>query len=107
MKWVIVVISFANGQPCPIEGQLLYSFDFDAYDGQGYGEFGFDLDKAKMFDSVVDAWTFWNTVSKVKPKRDHDGQPNRPFTSTSVIISPITERELNGLHTNRRTKPHH
>lgn len=76
--------AFANGKPCPIAGQYLKSFDFDAYNGQGYGEFTSVKEDAMTFESFEDAHAFWNTQSTVKPRRDSDGRANRPLTATTV-----------------------
>lgn len=43
---------FANGVPCPIAGQYVKSFDFEADDGRGYGEFTLDPAKALTFESL-------------------------------------------------------
>jgi len=88
MRRVIKVEGFANGAKCPIVGQYLKSFDFDAHGGQGDGVFTFDKAEAMTFESTMQAWDFWRTQSKVRPLRP-DGKPNRPFTASSVTIEPV------------------
>jgi hypothetical protein len=85
MTKVIRVVGFASGRPCPVGGLYLKSFDFDAANGLGYGEFTFDPADAMSFPDAGAALTFWNTQSKVRPNRS-DGEPNRPLTCTTVEI---------------------
>lgn len=82
----IKAVAFANGKPCPVAGQYLKSFDFDAYNGQGFGEFTGNKEDALTFASPVEAFNFWNTQSTVKPRRDSDGRQNRPLTSTTIEL---------------------
>lgn len=82
---VIRAEGFVNGASCPHRGQYLKSFDFDAYGGQGFGEFTKDRAQAKVFKDAGEAMTFWKTVSKVKPRRP-DGKPNRPLTALTVAL---------------------
>lgn len=88
MSSVIVAVGFANGTPCPHEGQYLRTFDFDAFNGGGYGTFTWDARKAMRFATKGNAMEYWRTVSKVKPTRP-DGQPNRPLTALSVEIKEL------------------
>lgn len=86
MAYVIIALGFAaGGPPCPHKGQYLESFDFDAHDGVGFGEFTSDRKRAKEFPDFVAAATFWKTVSKARPTRP-DRRPNRPLTALSVEI---------------------
>jgi hypothetical protein len=40
MSYVVMkIVGFASGAPCPIAGQYLKDFDFEAYEGLGHGEF--------------------------------------------------------------------
>lgn len=87
-KHVIRMQGFANGAPCPHAGQYLKSFDFDAHDGRGHGEFCAKPRHAKIFPSAVAALEFWRTTSTVKPLRE-DGEPNRPLTAANVSIEEI------------------
>ena len=87
---VIIARGFANGAPCPHEGQYLLSFDFDAHDGQGWGEFTSDPAKAKRFKDKISAAEFWRTISKARPVRS-DGQPNRPLTALTCEITEISD----------------
>lgn len=79
------VVGFANGDACPIADQYLETFDFEAYDGQGYGTFTFDPAEAMQFADKAAAFVFWNTRSKTRPTRP-DGKPNKPLTATTVVI---------------------
>jgi hypothetical protein len=85
MTVVIIARGFANGVPCPHAGQYLESFDFEANDGVGYGEFTTDRRRAMEFPDKVKAWEFWNTIPKCKPRRD-DGRANKPLTAVSVEL---------------------
>lgn len=85
MPYVIKAVAFADGQWCPHEGQYLEAFDFERYAGQGYGEFTYSPAKAKKFDTIAEAMTFWKTVSKTQPTR-YDGKPNRPLTALTCSI---------------------
>jgi hypothetical protein len=82
---VIRVVAFANGAPCSIAGQWLKSFDFNASNGVGSGEFTDNWRKAKRFESQADAVAYWNTVATVRPLRA-DGLPNKPLTATTCQI---------------------
>lgn len=84
----IVAINFANGAPCPIAGQYLQSFDFDAHDGRGFGVYTRDPAKAMRFPDLTAAVEFWRTQSKARPIRA-DGKPNRPLTSTTVTFEDV------------------
>jgi hypothetical protein len=81
----IKAVAFANGEPCPIAGQYLQSFNCEAYNGRGYAVWTDDLKKALKFDNATEAMLFWRQQSRRKPKRP-DGKPNRPLTSTTIVI---------------------
>jgi hypothetical protein len=85
---VIRVAGFANGDPCPLDGQWIESFDFEAFGGQGFGSFTRDKRKAMQFADVGEAFAFWRTRSRRRPLRP-DGKPNRPLTSTHVVIEDL------------------
>lgn len=87
MACVIVIEGFASGVPCPIAGQYLKSFDFEADGGHGYGEFTLDIDKAMQFNSVHEAMEFYRTQPKSRPI--DQGRPNRPLTASSVSIMKV------------------
>lgn len=95
--YAIVAIRFANGNICPHSGQYLESFDFEAYNGQGYGTFTYDQADALRFPSQAAAMAFWNTQSKTQPLR-YDGRPNKPLTALSCIIEPLPEKILVPTH---------
>jgi len=85
----ILAVGFASGVPCPHANQWLKSFDHDACEGFGYGEFTYDPTQALCFTDKGDALAFWNRQSKVKPLRP-DGLPNKPLTALTVIIEQLT-----------------
>ena len=81
-------LGFANGTPCPIAGQYLKSFDFEAHDGIGDGVFTADPRRAMRFATLVDLLEFWKTMPKCKPIR-LDGRPNRPLTATTITFEEV------------------
>jgi hypothetical protein len=85
LKYMIQAVAFANGVPCPHEGQYLKDFDFEAHDGRGEGSFTSNMVEAKLFDSPVEAMEYWKTQSKAKPFRE-DGKPNRPLTALTIMV---------------------
>ena len=91
-RYVIVAVAFANRVPCPIAGQYLEAFDFEAHNGRGFGQFTTDLAHAMKFSSHIEALEYWRTQSHTQPFRT-DGKPNRPLTSTTVCIEPVDEGE--------------
>jgi hypothetical protein len=95
IKFAIMVMGFPGytDEECPIFGQLLVSFDFDADNGRGYGEFDPDPNKAKLFDTLEDALEFWRTSSPKYPWRLSDGRRNRPLTASSVSFVRIEVNE--------------
>ena len=88
MTVVIIALGFANGIDCPHAGQFLESFDFEDGNGVGFGEFTTDIKRAKKFADKVEAYRFYHTVPKCKPRRN-DGRPNRPLTALSVELQEI------------------
>lgn len=96
MPCAIVVVGFENGMPCPIAGQYLKTFDFEAYGGQGYGTFTNDPAKAKQFPDKGAAMEFWRTQSRTRPFRS-DGRPNRPLTASTVEIAEIGKHFTAGV----------
>lgn len=88
MKTIILAIEFANGAPCPHANQWLQSFDHDACDGQGHGEFTLDPDKAMRFSDSAEAMEFWGRQSTVRPLRP-DGEPNKPLTALTCAIETL------------------
>ena len=85
MSVVIRAVGFASGEPCEHRGWYLMSFDFDAWEGLGEGEFTPDIEEAKQFKDFAQAIKFWQTQSKVNPIR-RDGRPNRPLTCLSITV---------------------
>jgi hypothetical protein len=88
MTAVIKAVCFANGLPCPHEGQWLKSFNHDAFGGRGHGDFTDDVLEAMHFVSKSDAYLFWGRQSTVMPLRP-DGKPNRPMTALTVEIEEL------------------
>lgn len=93
--YVIKAVMFANGAECPHAGQYLQAFDHEAYDGQGHGEFTPDLDQAKHFSTMIEAFAFWKRRSVTKPMRS-DGEPNRPMTCLTIEIVGVDDERRNG-----------
>lgn len=83
--YVIKILGFANGAECPHAGAYLKSFDHEADNGRGYGEFTPELANAMRFSGKNDALLFYLKVPRCKPKRE-DGKPNRPLTAATVEI---------------------
>ena len=80
MPIVIRCCGFAGGKPCPHAGEYLKSFDHEAYDGQGYGEFSPRLSDAMRFKDFGEALEFYRKSPIAQPLRS-DGKPNRPMTA--------------------------
>lgn len=89
-RYVIIALGFANGVPCPFAGQFLEAFDFNAFNGQGFGEFTHMKEHAKHFKTFEEAAEYWKRQSSIKPIRP-DGKPNRPFTATTVEIKKVDD----------------
>jgi hypothetical protein len=88
MTSVIRAVGFASGHPCPHAGQWLKSFDHEAFNGQGHGEFTDDIDRALHFTDAAAALEFWSRQSNVRPIRP-DGRPNKPMTALTVEIETL------------------
>lgn len=86
---VMRVVGFANGVPCPIVGQYLKEFNFDAHDGRGDGLFTTNPYKAMRFATLEDLFAFYRRASTVRPLRE-DGRPNRPLTATHMLVETLT-----------------
>jgi len=85
---VIVALGFADGRECPHEDKYLEAFDFDKFDGAGYGEFTAEKGKAKRFANPGEALAFWKRESVVRPLR-RDGRPNRPLSCLNIGIEHV------------------
>lgn len=49
-----------------------------------------DINEAKRFADLVEAWEFWRKQPACKPFRDYgDGGPNRPLTATTWEFVPV------------------
>lgn len=90
-QWFVMIVhSYANGQPFDCAGQYLQWYDPDIPDAADI-MFGFtpELDKAKRFASAVELFEEWRRVRKPDPVR-WDGKPNRPLTAFTVEALRIT-----------------
>jgi hypothetical protein len=83
--YVIRAIAFANGTHCPHADQWLESFDHEAFNGRGHGEFTSDIADAMHFATSAEAFQFWGKQSSKRPRRP-DGKPNKPLTALTVVI---------------------
>jgi hypothetical protein len=83
--FVIKVIGLPDGKPLPISGCYLRSFDHEADNGRGFGDFTRDPRKAMMFMHQAEAIRFRNRTCKCVPLRE-DGRPNRPLTAATIEI---------------------
>lgn len=83
---VFKIMGFANNTPCPVAGQYLKSFDFEARDGRGEAVFTTNIAEAIGFETSATAFAFYKTVPMCNPTR-HDGMPNRPMTSSNWLMS--------------------
>lgn len=75
------------GRPPP-EGAYLESYDVDAKEGFGEAHWTVMPGKAMVFESMEEAYAAWRSQSKVRPKRFHDGKPNRPLTCYTIWVEP-------------------
>jgi hypothetical protein len=88
MSFVLQIVGFANGEPCPHAGHYVESFDHDASEGHGFGVFTPDIRGAMQFATAGEAWDFWRRQSRVNRWRP-DGRPNRPLTASTVTIERV------------------
>jgi hypothetical protein len=87
MTYVLQIIEFANGEPCPHGGQYLKSY-MDTRNGRGFADFTKNPREAMQFATAGEAFLFWKQQSKYKPLRQ-DGNPNRPLTCSTVEIKEL------------------
>jgi hypothetical protein len=90
MQVALRVLTSASTGAEPVDPTWVKSCDVDAMDGFGLAELTSDPTEALLFDSMVEAWTFWRQQSTARPLRD-DGEPNRPLTAYTVEIGTIDE----------------
>lgn len=88
MRFVIRILAYSDGSPCPYAGQFVERFEFDGHDGLGCGWFTTQTEDAKKFDLKSDALEFVGTQSKSHPLRA-DGKPNRPLNGHMVCVEPV------------------
>lgn len=94
-KTVMKCCGWANGTECPHEGCYVETFDHEAYNGQGYGEFTLDPDAALKFDGMGEALAFWNKVPEARTIRS-DGEPNKPMTAMHIELLDLDLATLEG-----------
>jgi hypothetical protein len=90
MRYVLRILGYADGSPCPYTNQYVEHFEFDGYDGRGRGYFTADPEKARKFESKSEALEFRRTQSKTHPLRP-DGEPNRPLKRFMALIKPLCD----------------
>ena len=64
--------------PCYIQG-----YDLEYADGRGRAMLTGDIDLAITWDTEVEVFEAWRTVSEKMPVRE-DGKPNRPLTAYTI-----------------------
>ncbi len=86
---VLKLMGLPDGRPTKFDGWYLKSFDFEAYEGRGNGDWTEDMDEALAFDDLQAAFAFMNTQPECAPLR-LDGLPNRPMRATTwqTVIRP-------------------
>jgi hypothetical protein len=81
--------------PCPYAGQYLEWFDPKADPDEGeIGGFTPDIAKAKRFEKMIDATSFYMSPrvdAAGNPVMRADGKPDRPLTAFTVSIEPLPE----------------
>ncbi len=82
MAVVMILRGDAFGRPTGHDGEYLRDFDFEHGDGVGLIAMTADIQKAKKFDDLGEATTFWGRSPICRPIRD-DGKANRPLTATT------------------------
>jgi hypothetical protein len=64
--------------PCYVE-----DYDLDYMEGRGQVKFTADPNQARSWNTAVQAFEAWRTVSPTMPLRP-DGRPNRPLTALNI-----------------------
>lgn len=77
----------------------LKAFDVEAFDGRGSATYTVDIAEAMVFEDAAALFAAWRTQSKVRPLREHDGQPNRPLTMFTIETEKAPEARAVGLAT--------
>lgn len=80
---VMRVVGYANGNACAFENQFLRNYVHETSDGQGYGYYTFDLNKAMRFENMKAAIQFWQRVPSCCPLLE-DGRLNRPMMAITM-----------------------
>lgn len=86
MSVIMLCHGFANGRPCPYEGQYLMSFTPHA---PIKGTFTDDPKKAKRYQTVHDLFAEWKYSIGTRP----DGMPDRPLTAFTIEAVRLGEDE--------------
>lgn len=82
---IIKLVGLANGEPSPLDGSWLKSYDPSALGGLGLLRGTDDDREAKQFADAGEAFEFWRQQSSAHPTR-MDGKPNRPLTAYSIEV---------------------
>lgn len=90
MSYAIQIIGYTDDTVCEVAGQYVQSFDFDGAAGRGIGRYVHRATDAMRFTTKLEALTFVQTQSRVKPLRG-DGQPNRPLCGCHVVIAELLD----------------
>ena len=84
-RYVVRIVSLADGRPSTCDGRWLVGCDFNAHGGRGQVTCTPYLEKAHRFATASFALDYWRTISTATPWRD-DGMPNRPLTAYTVEV---------------------
>lgn len=83
---VVVRVLHTNGLGVMPDDTWVQSWDVEAFDGLGGVDYTRDLDEARVFADAGEAMSEWRTQSVLRPRRDHDGEPNRPLTALTIEV---------------------
>lgn len=89
-RFLMSLIGLADGRPSPVDRAYLVRCDVDARNGVGEVIGTDDPDKAMVFDTIIDAMSYYRRESTVVPLRP-DGRPNRPLTAFTILIKPVED----------------
>lgn len=81
--------SMTDSGEAPV-GQMLASYDPDAYEGYGEATWTRDPALAMIFPHQLAVLATWKVIPMSRPRRP-DGQPNRPLTVFTIEARPIDE----------------
>lgn len=87
MKYAILIVGSALGDKSEFDGKYVKSYD--PHDGlHGKLVVTADLQNAKHYGDVGDAFLDWKATNKNHPLRS-DGKPNRPLTAFTITTVSI------------------